>query len=1064
MKKSLKCLSVILVMLITLFSFSITALAQTTEKDGLQVSLSTDKQNYSLNEDVTVTISVTNTNDFTVEDVSIEALLPDNFTLKDNQKTKSKSIDLQAGEQTSLTVVAFVKSDSQGTTTEPTTKPKESTTDNNQTTKPSINQITTDTSDKSDKNINSKNNKNGTSPYTGADYTFMGIFIVLFLASVATLFYCLIKHFKKTTKIVSSALCAVIAVTSVIGFSTFKAYADETKSTISVNEQIKVDSKDYTITANVSYRVSDTVESSTILDGYLHSYPTSCNVGERTDVTFYFEILSDYVSENKKIEFYIDNELAGYLNNEGLDGDITADDNIYSGTFSMFSNERKFVECYVNFENDKNQENNTYSFQYYKSATDIEQKTIDDFYIDISHIKDNYRISEEEKNNNENLALSKAENCYNEIIKYLQNRSDVEKFGFSGFNIMVDFDFGITVGIPFEDLVEYSVNNVISLRSVTTKNSIDNISFYKSKIATLQPHYYDLNTTAFDDAATTIAKNNNYIFSSNLDDSQVTIETMKSLSEYDIVIIDSHGGNWTDYGYIISLSETVTPEKNAKYENSGDLYRTIIPNGNQYVLTEKFFDEYYSKNDFDNTMIYLGTCHGGDDNVKIQSILNEKGAEAVLTYKNTVLPKYNREMITTISERLSEGDTIQEAVKKAKQENGEHDPYISRDEYNSLGFWKRLWYRLGFIESSNPAELILTGNNLSFSLISNMDKGALTGKICKASDRDTPIENAKVSIYQKDRLYETVKTNNTGNYSVDLPSGEYFIVISADGYLDFSSYATLENNETKYMETFLMINGSETQQSTASGTITNALSGSGINGVNLSVRKGWNNSSNGNIVTTLTTDENGNYSVNLPLGNYTVYAEKDGYVSTTINILVQNGTTTQQNGAMSPVVSGDSFTIVLTWGENPRDLDSHVVGKLSNDETFHTYYRDMYANDGNITVCSLDVDDTTSYGPETITLNATTSSPYYYYIHRYEGSGSIANSNAQIKVYSQNKLITTFNAPTDKGNGDYWNVFAVVEGKLIISNTITDEANLNYAKSNISYNDATNSVGSKLTN
>ena len=89
-------------MLIILFSFSITALAQTTTQDGLQVNLTTDKQSYSLNEDIQITISVTNTNDFTVKDVSIEALLPDKFELKDsNDETSTKAIDLKSGEQAS---------------------------------------------------------------------------------------------------------------------------------------------------------------------------------------------------------------------------------------------------------------------------------------------------------------------------------------------------------------------------------------------------------------------------------------------------------------------------------------------------------------------------------------------------------------------------------------------------------------------------------------------------------------------------------------------------------------------------------------------------------------------------------------------------------------------------------------------------------------------------------------------------------------------------------------------------------------------------------------------------
>ncbi len=263
MKRTLKFLSAIIVMLTILFSFSITALAQTTTQDGLQVNLTTDKQSYSLNEDIQITISVTNTNDFTVKDVSIEALLPDNFELKDsNDETSTKVIDLKSGEQANLTLVAVVNS-----TTEPTIKPTESNTQdtkpNTQTTTSIISNNDNNKSDKSDENTKNNINQDNTSIKTGSDYTYMCIFIVLLLASISTLLYCLIKHFDKTTKIITSVLCVVIAVISVVGISKFNILAHENKataqgnnSTITVSEHIKVDNNNYTITANVDYNIA----------------------------------------------------------------------------------------------------------------------------------------------------------------------------------------------------------------------------------------------------------------------------------------------------------------------------------------------------------------------------------------------------------------------------------------------------------------------------------------------------------------------------------------------------------------------------------------------------------------------------------------------------------------------------------------------------------------------------------------------------------------------------------------------------------------------------------------
>lgn len=148
---------------------------------------------------------------------------------------------------------------------------------------------------------------------------------------------------------------------------------------------------------------------------------------------------------------------------------------------------------------------------------------------------------------------------------------------------------------------------------------------------------------------------------------------------------------------------------------------------------------------------------------------------------------------------------------------------------------------------------------------------------------------------------------------------------------------------------------------------------------------------------------------------------------------------------MTPTISSDSFRIVLTWGENPSDLDSHVEGMLSDGNPFHVFYNYKSQYDGDVEVCNLDVDDISSYGPETITLNPTNENPYYYYIHRYYGFGTVASSGAQVKVYQGGNLLATFNVPTDQGNDDYWNVFAIVNGELVVQNTITFDRDISYA-------------------
>ena len=336
--------------------------------------------------------------------------------------------------------------------------------------------------------------------------------------------------------------------------------------------------------------------------------------------------------------------------------------------------------------------------------------------------------------------------------------------------------------------------------------------------------------------------------------------------------------------------------------------------------------------------------------------------------------------------------------------------------------------------------------------------GVLSGKVCKASDRVTPLEDATAKITGSDGRSVFYHTGPDGKYSVSLPEGDYTVTISAEGYIDFQAFVKVTADNTVYTETFLMIEGGEEESGTASGTITDALTGNGIGDVVLNAREGWNNTAEGDVIATASTDSDGNYSMTLPLGNYTLEASKAGYITDKVNVIVQPGETGSQNGTMTPIVLGDSFRIVLTWGENPRDLDSHVAGILSNGNPFEVYYGHKRQYDGENEVCNLDVDDTSGYGPETVTLNITGSEPYYYYVHKYAGYGTVGTSEAQVKVYQGEQLAAQFNVPTDQGDGRYWNVFAIKDGRMIVQNTITADKDLGYV-----YPSVTNAVTDLLT-
>ena len=128
--------------------------------------------------------------------------------------------------------------------------------------------------------------------------------------------------------------------------------------------------------------------------------------------------------------------------------------------------------------------------------------------------------------------------------------------------------------------------------------------------------------------------------------------------------------------------------------------------------------------------------------------------------------------------------------------------------------------------------------------------------------------------------------------------------------------------------------------------------------------------------------------------------------------------------AISPVMAGlDGMRIVLNWGSSPYDLDSHLVYPR-NHVSFVSQKGDQ---------AHLDVDDTTSYGPETITIEKKKEGQRYVYaVHNYSdrenlNSDSLSKSAAKVFVYVGQTLIKTYYVPSNK-SGNMWAVFAVTAG------------------------------------
>ena len=146
------------------------------------------------------------------------------------------------------------------------------------------------------------------------------------------------------------------------------------------------------------------------------------------------------------------------------------------------------------------------------------------------------------------------------------------------------------------------------------------------------------------------------------------------------------------------------------------------------------------------------------------------------------------------------------------------------------------------------------------------------------------------------------------------------------------------------------------------------------------------------------------------------------------------------DAVMSPILSVGETRIVLTWGATPTDLDSYLTGPLSDDSTFWVYWLEPSAGTEGVDRVELDVDDVTSYGPETITILNQVDGVYQYLVHDfdnwgYDPSTGLANSQAQVNVYQGSELVATFDVPNQ--GGTLWTVFQLDGDTITSINTMS---------------------------
>ena len=288
----------------------------------------------------------------------------------------------------------------------------------------------------------------------------------------------------------------------------------------------------------------------------------------------------------------------------------------------------------------------------------------------------------------------------------------------------------------------------------------------------------------------------------------------------------------------------------------------------------------------------------------------------------------------------------------------------------------------------------------------------------------TYLNDVTVRVLHNGTAVKSLRTANNGIVSDLFDEDIYRIEIAVKDYIKYTADVKIKEKETTRVDVVLVKEG----RGIVEGTVVSATSAFTLSDVSLNIRSGLNVKT-GDILWAGETGNEGRFRLELDAGYYTIEMIRDGYTTGFVNVVVASGLTSEANGSLSPIMSSTNYRVVLTWGAKPNDLDSHLVGTAQDGSNYHIYFRSKNAyNRSGERIANLDVDDTTSYGPETTTFTVDTEGTYYYYVHRYS-SGNFPRSEAKVEVYNGYNLIARYTInPNASDSNLYWDVFKIEKG------------------------------------
>ena len=202
-----------------------------------------------------------------------------------------------------------------------------------------------------------------------------------------------------------------------------------------------------------------------------------------------------------------------------------------------------------------------------------------------------------------------------------------------------------------------------------------------------------------------------------------------------------------------------------------------------------------------------------------------------------------------------------------------------------------------------------------------------------------------------------------------------------------------------------------------SSTVINPKTGAGIAGVTITAER------DGHVIATTESDSDGAFTMHVTPGETTIRGTMEGFMEYSSWVMLLPRMVDTDRIIMFPTLPEGGAGIVLVWNPVIPDMDIHMITPWN--DHCHVYWGNPSCDGPEGAVATLDRDDLTGGGPETMTITKQTPGNFQVFVHRYS-EGNIYDSDAKVFVFQSDGRVFQFDVVDGEGkleyDGEVWTV------------------------------------------